>query len=231
MADFVNLTCEPYLPREGEVLSLMCTAELHSPPARLDFDVRLVDNRLVITRLRIDTAGPDSQWPRDAVNATMLAKLPVAQLLLAVREWIVGDGRPNSSTSHAQIGHAHWYAQRDRYIGLLVDSADGPPSGRKVRRDHDYLRELATEYVRIAQSNSKNPRAELGQQLGLSDSGVATNVRLAREAGWLERPTVRGARKEIAAGRLLVALWEREGYPQWHERHGLARSTGRTTRT
>lgn len=218
MARFKDLTCEPYAPREGIVFSLQCSADLIEPAARLYFDVRFVDGRLVITSLTIDTSAKGNDWPRDAINATMLASLPVADLLLGVRDWIVGDGSPNSSTSDHRLFHDAWHAARQTYIGLLRDSADGPPSGRKVKRDDFYLEQLSSEYVRIATTNTKNPRAELADSFSMSEAGIATNLRLARNAGWLEPPSIRGARTEIAPGRLLMAKWEHEGYPSWHEK-------------
>ena len=217
MPPYQNLTCEPYPVRPEIEFSLQCEADLIKPVAKLNFDVRLVDGRLVITSLTIDTAPQPNAWPRNAINKKMLTDLPLADLLLGVRDWIVSDGEPNSLISHHRLHHDDWNAHRARYIGLLQDDpADGPPAGRKVKRDDAYFERLATDYVLIFQTFKKNPRAELIKQEKRTESSIATDLAMARKAGWLWPVSQRGARYEVAAGPLLLAKWERDGYPAWH---------------
>jgi hypothetical protein len=235
VAVFADFEAEPMPSRpadQGIDFSLLCSVTWVPHDARVGFMVRHVgERRLVVTSLEIAMPSID-----DPIGKKMLSEFPLGELLAVVREWIVNGGEPNGATTKAFLArglepselpeHDEWSTNRAQFVGMLRSSADGPPRGRKRKRDDAYLRELAIDYVRIAMGNDQNPREDLARLRHKGVRGIASDLTMARAHGWLA-PASKGQRKEQRPGPLLIAAWEQEGYPEWHPNHRTTKTKGR----
>lgn len=210
---------------------MMGSATWQPHDARVRFKVEHVgERRLVVTSLELVMTA------RAPIGSRVLDSFPLGDLLAAVREWIVNDGQPNGAATKAFLargidlaelpGHDDWMRNRARFVGMLASSADGPAPGRKRKRDDDYLRELASEYVRVAMKNPRNPRAELQELREQSEAGLASDLALARKEHWLAKPG-RGERRQQHPGTRLIGEWELHGYPEWHPNRRVPTKKGR----
>lgn len=190
------------------------------------FRVRLDErNRLVMTKLEIDAPTVPG-----TISSTMLREFPMSELLMTVREWIVSDGEPDKLFSET-AAHDVWRERRADVVRALPGVADGSPPGRKTKRDDDYLRSVATEYVRLDQAGVRSPRESLVSAFSVGLAGIASTLGLARDREWLARPSGKGARNEIAPGPRLIATWEVDGYPDWYASRVATPSSKPTTAT
>lgn len=228
---FTSLVIDPAEPREGIDLTVQGSVFWPAACVRASFTIRHFDKqRMVCTELGLmiadepSAAGSDPQAD-PVLSAKVLREFPIDDLLTLVRAWIVGDGQPNGPVTQAIADRGEslddypafraWLADLERHRATVRDSVNGPRVGRKRLRDDAYLRSLAADYIELARTGTAHPRQDLAAKYHKSESGIGSDVDLAKTERWLARPG-KGKQGQQRPGERLIAYWAEHGYPDWY---------------